>query len=93
MAEDEEKSQLWKDQFVKFVNDKVPNSGLCKECGEKTMTVPDHIVAPPVFVDGGFALGGRSYPLIMLVCTNCGNTRFFNAVVAGAVNGPEGVER
>lgn len=83
----------WKEKFIALVNEKIPNSGVCKECNQKTIAVSDDMVVPPVFVNGGVAFGGPNYPQIMLVCTNCGNTRFFNAVVVGAMNGSDGVER
>ena len=76
----------WKEQFVAFVNTKVPNSGVCKECGEKNIVVSDDIVTVPLFTSGGIALGGPAYPQAMLICTNCGNTRFFNVVVSGVLS-------
>lgn len=97
MAEGDEKPQSgqpsWKEKFVAFINEKVPNSGVCKECSQKTVTVSDDLVVPPVYQNGGVAFGGPAYPQIMLVCTNCGNTRFFNAVVAGVIGGSESVQR
>lgn len=81
----------WKEKFVAFINVKVPNSGVCKECMQKTVVVSDDIVTTPVFINNGIALGGPAYPYVMLVCTNCGNTRFFNAIVSGALSGNAGV--
>ena len=89
MAEDEVKLPPWKEKFIEFVNGKVPGAGVCKECNQKSISVSDDMVVSPIFANGGVAFGGPSYPQIMLVCTNCGNTRFFNAVVAGAVNGAD----
>lgn len=77
----------WKEQFVKFINDKVPSSGLCKECNQKAIVVSDDITTAPVFKNGGMMIGGPAYPQVMLICTNCGNTRFFNALIAGVVDG------
>lgn len=77
----------WKSKFVNFIKDKVGQSALCRECGEPKVAISDDIVAPPAFHGGGFVFGGPSYPQVMLVCTHCGNTRYFNAVIAGLVEG------
>ena len=37
-----------------------------------------------VSASGGLQLGaGPAYPQVLVTCTNCGNTVFFNAAVAG----------
>lgn len=81
----------WKERFVSFINEKVPNSGICKECGQKAIVVSDDLVTTPVFQNGGIMLGGPTYPQVMLVCTNCGFTRFFNAMVSKVTDGAPSV--
>jgi ribosomal protein L37E len=66
---------------VSWLNTK--NSNRCPSCGQRAFNVAEHFVAPPVFADGGLILGGSSYPVFMLVCTNCGLTQYYNAVLAG----------
>lgn len=39
---------------------------------------------------GNFVLGSGSFPLVVLVCTSCGNSKFVNAVVLGLMPDPEG---
>lgn len=59
----------------------------CPISGGNSWTVADHLVAPPV-VDaaGKVQSGGGSYPQVMMVCTECGYTRYFNAVLVGVVD-------
>lgn len=80
-------SPEWKAKFVEFINAKVKEAGRCPECKELAITVADQIVSPIRLEGGNFQLGGPIYPQIMLVCTNCGNTRYFNAVIAKAFEG------
>ena len=53
----------------------------CEFCAGGGWTVSPDLVAPVVFT-GGYVLGGDAYPQFMMMCNNCGNTKYFNAVVA-----------
>ena len=57
----------------------------CASCGESTFTVVDQFVFSPVFkVDDGLLISGiGGYPQAMVVCNNCGDTRYFNISVMG----------
>jgi hypothetical protein len=37
------------------------------------------------FGGGTLAVGGAIFPVVPLICRNCGNTLFLNAVIANAV--------
>lgn len=56
----------------------------CECCGSKDWQLASDLVAPVIF-NGGFSLGGNSYPHFMIICKNCANTKFFNAVIAGVL--------
>ncbi|HHF7349625.1 TPA: hypothetical protein ACPSKE_002835 [Legionella feeleii] len=59
----------------------------CDVCQHNRWEVSDFIIASPRF-EGGISLGaGVVAPHIMLTCINCGNTKFFNAVIMGIVEG------
>lgn len=77
----------WKEKFVEFINAKVKEAGKCPACAAEAVTVADQIVSPIRLESGSFHLGGPIYPQVMLVCTNCGNTRYFNAVISKALEG------
>ena len=55
----------------------------CECCQKKNWTLGADIVTPTVLsTGGGVVIGGPQYPAIMVICNNCGNTKFFNAVVS-----------
>jgi hypothetical protein len=62
-----------------------PQKGTCPICATKNWSILDDFVAPPLFAGGGMILGGIAYPHFMLVCNNCGNAQFINAVAAGVL--------
>lgn len=49
---------------------------------EADWVLGESVVASPTFT-GGFNLGGSVYPQIQLMCSNCGYTRYFNAIYVG----------
>lgn len=61
----------------------------CECCGKDHFMLQDHIVAPPLF-SGGLIVGGVAYPQAMIVCANCGNTKYVNAIMAGIVTPNKG---
>lgn len=54
----------------------------CEICGAKKWSIPTDFTTPIVF-DDGLQIGGTSYPSVNLICENCGNTKYFNAVKMG----------
>lgn len=62
--------------------------------GNVPVTSNDWMVADRVFElsqyhERGFVAGGVIYPVIPLLCTNCGNTILINAIIAGVVDEDE----
>lgn len=55
----------------------------CDCCGENSWMLSEDIVTTPIFSNSGMIIGGKSYPHVMLICNNCGNTKLFNAVKMG----------
>lgn len=57
----------------------------CASCGKLTFTLVDNFVFAPVFeVDDGLLISGiGGYPQAMVVCNNCGDTRYFNIAMMG----------
>ena len=53
----------------------------CECCGARQWQLTPEIVAPPIF-RGGVILGGAVSPVFTIVCMNCANTKFFNALVS-----------
>lgn len=76
-----------RDKIAATLNSKVANAAMCTCCGKPGMQLAPHYVTPTVVQpNGSFFMGGTTYPQIMLVCTNCGFTRYHNAVALGAFN-------
>jgi hypothetical protein len=56
----------------------------CDICGHEAWTVPDYLVAPPVFKNSSLIIGDSPLsPQVMIVCAYCGNTKYMNAVLMG----------
>lgn len=59
---------------------------LCNCCGQLDWTISDTIFELREFHGGAFTqstLSGRTFPVVPIVCSNCGNTLFLNAVSLG----------
>lgn len=82
-------SKLSMDQRHKFeswINSKTTLIGKCPVCAERRWTLLDDILEVRPFNGGGLVVGGATYPHVGLMCTNCGNTQFINAVVSGIIS-------
>jgi predicted nucleic-acid-binding Zn-ribbon protein len=55
----------------------------CPSCAHKNFTVQDGLVMLGVQQQLGIVIGGPTLPCIPVVCTNCGFTLLFNAIVLG----------
>lgn len=59
----------------------------CECCQNKRWILADEFVTPRIITGSGDALiAGPQYPSIMIICKNCGNTKYFNAMIAGVFN-------
>lgn len=76
---DEEKQQKAK----KWLDGKANKP--CECCGSRVFFVADDLVMPLQFTGGGLTFGGNVYPHLLVICHECGCSRFFSAVVAGIV--------
>ena len=62
----------------------------CDCCSHNSWTLSEDVVTTPILANGSAIFGGKSYPYVMLICNNCGNTKFFNAVKMGILNPANG---
>lgn len=51
--------------------------------GPTNWQMGDTLVGTVGFAPGGIAIGGPTFPLLVLTCTQCGHTVFVNSIVAG----------
>lgn len=70
---------------LKWLDEKWPvERRSCDVCGAQHWSISTDFTTPVVF-DGGFHFGGRAYPTVGVICQNCGNTKYFNAVKMGLI--------
>ena len=80
-------TQEEKKEIADWISKRAPDLR-CSVCGQKHFVLADHVIAGFIHSGGGLALGGATYPQVMVICTNCGHTIQFNAVVIGALKPP-----
>ena len=78
-------NQERQEKALEWLKEKLQNKK-CECCGNNNWNIADFIVTSPRFEDG-MVLGGKMMPHVASTCSNCGNTKFFNAVMMGIVDG------
>jgi hypothetical protein len=73
-----------RERIVAAIREKAPQFSRCSICGHSNWALQDQLVIH-VLQDNpkAFMLGGPSLPCVVIVCANCGNTYFLNAMVLG----------
>ena len=69
------------DKYIKKIH-----APVCQLCGSNNWTFTDTVFQAPEFFNDKVVFNSKTYPFITLTCTNCGNTFFINAIVAGVVD-------
>ena len=75
------------EKIVAQLSTRAPNSGACQVCKNGRYTIAPHLVTPLINQEEGLLMGGPSYPQVMLICGNCGHTRYHNVIALGVENG------
>lgn len=55
---------------------------VCPLCGQKDWSISTQVFQAPEYQPAAPSAGGAALPMLPMVCVNCGNTYFINAVVA-----------
>ena len=78
-----------KDKYVKHLGETAKDA-ICPWCGENQWKPSDHYVAPLILTPFWEATLNNVplIPLMLSTCLNCGNTMFFNGVVAKVFEEP-----
>lgn len=79
----------FKKKLLEYLEQKWGRDSRCPMCGHKSWTVHDTTFEIREFNEGNMVLGGPVIPVVTIMCTNCGNTLFVNALQAGAVEADE----
>lgn len=73
-----------KDDFINKLNEIWPRPQECEICGKDVWEIGSYLTTPlPVSKSDDVIIGGNIHPLLQVICMNCGNTKFFNALVLG----------
>ena len=74
-------------KVVRWLNEKTKGHPIvCSICQTANWTLSEHLVtATVVSPKGEVMLGGTTYPSASIICKNCGNTHFINAVMVGII--------
>ncbi len=79
-----------KEKALKWLDEKWPkNKRACEICGTSQWSLSSDLITPMIFNAGNLSIGGNSYPQLMVICNNCGNTKYINTVVMGLTEGKE----
>lgn len=70
------------EKALKWLEDKwLKKDRACEVCKNTHWQLAEDLIMPLPFIGGGLTVGGNSYPSVLLICNNCGNSKFFNAVI------------
>jgi hypothetical protein len=73
-------------KVVQWINTKRKNY-TCEICHGINWELGNSVVTPTTISNGVLqTFGTQATPQVMLICTNCGNTKYFNAVKIGLFN-------
>lgn len=71
---------------LKWLKEKWPkDKQICEICNSKSWVLAYDLIMPLQFGDNILVQGGETYPHLLVVCPNCGNSKLFNAVIAGVM--------
>ena len=80
-----------KQKIADWLDEKWTQPSKCSVCGHSDWTLGEHLVNLQIYYGGGLRIGGPTYPYVMVICKNCAQTLFFNAVMLGLI--PSGKEK
>lgn len=73
------------DNAFEWLNTHWQAEWICSICGSDDWLVHDEAVEVRAFGQGRFSTAGSIFPLLTVICSTCGHTLFFNALIAGLV--------
>lgn len=75
-----------KDRLDKYL--KKINSSSCPLCGNQKWVITGDVFQVSDYKKKGDRSGGAILPVVPIICTNCGNILFINALVAKLIDPP-----
>ena len=89
MSEKSELTKAQKSKIREWLKAHWKGAGECPVCQTAAWKLSDHMITPILYSGKNVTLGGAAYPMVMLICTTCGNTRFFNILIMGVLEEEE----
>ncbi len=78
-------------KFIEFINAKWGQRS-CPMCAAYDWSVQDVVYGVRGYLPWLLPNGGPTVPVIPVVCKNCGNTIFVNAIISGIIASQDGEE-
>ena len=85
MAKEPDRTQIPLDQrerIAAFINEKWKDKR-CPICENTSWSIAPHVLVSNIFSGGDISVGGPVYPIVIVLCDNCGYIHAFNAMKAG----------
>jgi hypothetical protein len=76
-------NENYKQKILNWLEQKWPKDKRnCEICSTNRWSISEDIVAPIIVEENNnLNIGGKTYPQIMLICSYCGNTKYFNVAL------------
>jgi hypothetical protein len=76
-------------KLIAWLEEKWQGEKKCPVCQHTNWTLNSLIYKLIPFDQGVFIAGGPVYPVVPVICNNCGNVMFFNALKTGLIDQPK----
>jgi predicted nucleic-acid-binding Zn-ribbon protein len=76
-------------QINNWMKENWKGSRICPICNNTQWSASESLAELRQFDKGNLVVGGKVYPLLVLICKTCGYTLLFNAIKTGLVKLPE----
>ncbi len=83
----DDKMKINEEKFMNFLNEKWKNK-ICQLCGNNNWSVSNKVFELREFNRGSLIIGGNNaiFPIMVVSCTECGNSIMINAITSGAID-------
>lgn len=86
-------TQEEREKLLDFFHTRWSGGHDCPICKANDWNLAEYIIHSWIYRPDGLHTGGPAYPLVHFLCSNCGYTVLFNAVILGILPGAEDAEK